>query len=114
MHIYLGYMMVIIVFAATIFYLTFFAGVMCKRGETDFCDKFTSEIMCTGYGILATLLLITVTARFRHKIPYEVFYVVHHLVFIMYAITVAHTFDIEQRRGKTERSQTYSWFSASM
>ena len=113
MHIHLGYTMVLIVFLATAFFLIFF-GVLCNRGEDDFCEKFTSEIMCTGYGILGSLLIVAATSYFRHKIPYELFYAVHHLVFIMYAITVAHTFDIQQRKGHTERSQTFKWFSASM
>lgn len=113
MHIHLGYTMVLIVFLATVFFLIFF-GVLCARGEDDFCAKFTSEIMCTGYGILASLLIIAGTSYFRYRIPYEVFYAIHHLVFAMYAITVAHTFDIMQRNNHKERSQTFKWFSATL
>jgi len=113
MHIHLGYTMVIVVFFATVLFFAFF-GTLCRRGEQAFCDKFTSEIMCTGYGILASLLIVAITAHFRHRIPYELFYVIHHLVFVMYAITVAHTFDNQQRQNEAQRSQTFKWFSATM
>ena len=113
MHIHLGYTMIIIVFFATIFFFAFF-GLLCSDGEVDFCKKFTSEIMVTGYVILATLLIIGGTSYFRHVIPYEVFYAVHHLVFVMFCITIAHTLDVEQRKGRTERSQTFRWFSATL
>ena len=64
-----------IVFLAVVFFFLFF-GLLCSRGEEAFCDKFTSEIMITGYLILGFLLLIGGTSYVRHKIPYEVFYVV--------------------------------------
>jgi len=67
-HIHLGYTMVIIVFFATAFFFAFFI-VLCDDGEHAFCDKFTSEIMITGYGILALMLIIAGTSYFRHKIP---------------------------------------------
>jgi len=113
MHIHLGYTMVTVVFFATLLFFAFF-GVLCGNGEQDFCDKFRSEIMCTGYGILACLLIVAGTSYFRHVIPYEVFYVVHHLVFVMYAITIAHTFDVQSRTNQAERSQTFKWFSATV
>ena len=113
MHIHLGYVMIGIVTLATTVFLIFF-GVLCHGGQQDFCDKITSEIMCTGYGILAALLIVGGTSYFRHHIPYEIFYAIHHLVFIMYAITVAHTFDNVQRNDERERSQTFKWFTASI
>lgn len=113
MHIHLGYTMVTIVFFATVFFFVFF-GKMCREGDESFCDKFTSEIMCTGYGILGSLLIIGGTSYFRYKIPYELFYAIHHLVFAMYAITIAHTMDDVQRNNGRERSQTFKWFSASL
>lgn len=71
--------------------------------------------MCTGYGIFAALMIVAGTSYFRHsKMPYEVFYVVHHIVFALYAITVAHTIDDVQRNNLRQRSQTFVWFSASM
>jgi predicted ferric reductase len=112
-HIHLGYTMVVIVFFATLVFFGFF-GLMCSRGEQAFCDKFTSEIMCTGYGILAFMLIIAGTSHFRHRIPYEVFYVVHHMVFALYIITIAHTIDIAQRSNKQQRSQTFKWFSSTL
>lgn len=113
MHIYLGYWVVTAVTIATIVFVLFF-GTLCAHGDASVCEKFTSEIMCTGYGIVASLLLIGGTSYLRHVIPYQVFYVVHHLVFVMYAITIAHTFDIMQRNGTTQRSQTFKWFSAAL
>jgi predicted ferric reductase len=113
MHIHLGYTMIIIVFFATLFFFAFF-GLLCSDGDQAFCDKFTSEIMITGYAILASLLIIGGTSYWRHKIPYELFYAIHHLVFIMYFVTIAHTLDMEQRRGIKERSQTFKWFSSTL
>lgn len=113
MHIHLGYTMIIIVFLATVFFFAFF-GILCADGEQAFCDKFTSEIMITGYTILGSLLIIGGTSFFRHKIPYEVFYGIHHLVFVMYFVTIAHTLDKEQRSGAKERSQTFQWFSSTL
>jgi predicted ferric reductase len=113
MHIHLGYTMIIIVFFATIFFFFFF-GLLCSEGEQAFCDKFTMEIMITGYCILGTLLIIALTSHFRHRIPYEIFYAVHHVVFLMYIITIAHTLDMEQRSGRSQRSQTFKWFSSTL
>jgi predicted ferric reductase len=110
MHIHLGYTTVLIVFLATVFFFAFF-GLLCSGGEQAFCDKFTSEIMITGYCILGLLLIIGVTSHFRHSIPYEVFYAIHHLVFILYVLTIVHTFDKQQREGNQDRSQTFKWFS---
>lgn len=111
-HIHLGYTMVSIVFAATIVFFVFF-GLSCAEGEEAFCDKFTSEIMITGYCILGCLLLMAGTAYFRHSIPYELFYGVHFLFFFaMYVLAIAHTLDIAQRSGKKDRSQTFKWFAA--
>ena len=83
-HIHLGYTMIMIVFFATIFFFFFF-GLLCSEGEQAFCDKFTMEIMITGYCILGTLLIIGLTAHFRHRMPYEIFYAIHHVVFLMYS-----------------------------
>jgi Ferric reductase like transmembrane component len=105
-HIHLGYTMVILVVFATVFLLTYF-GVVCTSGEEEYCEKLTSKIVYTGYGVLASFLIIAATAHFRHRMPYEVFYGIHHLVFILYAIAVTLTFDTEQR-------QTFQWFSATM
>lgn len=102
MHIHLGYTTVLIVLLATITFFIFF-GTLCEEqktgeeprpeGQFSFCDKFTEEIMNTGYGLIAIMLIIMFTSFFRHKIPYEAFYAVHHLVFAMFGLAVAHTFD---------------------
>lgn len=112
-HIHLGYIMVGIVFFATILFFLFF-GLLCNDGDQQFCDKFTSEIMITGYIILGFLLIIGGTSYNRFRIPYEVFYAVHHLVFLMYFVTIIHTFDRTQRSGERARSQTFKWFSSTL
>mmetsp|Transcript_23374 Transcript_23374/g.55252 ORF Transcript_23374/g.55252 Transcript_23374/m.55252 type:complete len:862 (+) Transcript_23374:172-2757(+) len=112
-HIHLGYVMVSIVFGATVLFFTFF-GLLCSNGDQAFCDKFTSEIMCTGYAILGCLLIVGGTSYFRNSIPYEVFYIVHHLVFALYLITIAHTIDNVQRNNERNRSQTFQWFSTTI
>jgi len=111
LHIHLGYTMISIVTVATLFFFTFF-GLLCSDGEQDFCDKFTSEIMITGYCIFGFLLIIGFTSFLRDKIKYEIFYAIHHLVFILYITTIIHTFDVVQRTDERQRSQTFKWFSA--
>ncbi len=53
------------------------------------------------------------TSYFRFKIPYKVFYAVHHVVFIAYILTILHTIDVVQRK-QGGRSQSFKWFSASL
>jgi predicted ferric reductase len=121
MHIHLGYTKVLIVFLATVFFFGFF-GMLCqdqKNGteklgpgeEHTFCMKFETEIMRTGFGILGCLLLIGGTSFWRSHIPYELFYAVHHLVFLMFALAIAHTVDIQQIQGTKDRSQVWKWVS---
>eukprot|EP00934_Nitzschia_sp_Nitz4_P008624 Nitzschia sp. Nitz4//scaffold5_size260463//166837//169320//NITZ4_000997-RA/size260463-exonerate_est2genome-gene-0.281-mRNA-1//1//CDS//3329555385//8614//frame0 len=113
MHIYLGYFVSLTVILATIIFFTFF-GRLCAAGDQAFCAKFSSEIMITGYVILISILVIAGTSFYRFQIPYSVFYVVHHLVFLKYFVTVMHTLDVEQRSGTLKRSQTFIWFTASL
>lgn len=72
-HVYLGTLMVVLVTLATVVFLVFF-GSLCRAGEQAFCDKFTSEIMATGYAIIASILIIGGTSWARRRIPYEIFY----------------------------------------
>ena len=113
MHVHLGYITICIVFASTIVFFIFF-GKLCNDGEQSFCDKMRSEIMITGYIILASFLVIGGTSFYRHKIPYKVFYVVHHLVFIMYFVAILHTLDKTHRTGERSRNQNFKWFSVSL
>jgi predicted ferric reductase len=112
-HIHLGYTMVLIVFLATLFSFAV-SGVLCTDGEQDSCDKFTSEIMMTGYGILSIVLIITATSYFRHKIPYEFFYAIHQIIFFLYIAVVIHCYDMAQRKGRESRTQTIKWFSSTL
>jgi predicted ferric reductase len=60
------------------------------------------------------LLIVAGTSFFRSRMPYEVFYIVHHLVFAMFIVSIVHTFDIDQRKALKDRSQTWTWFSFSL
>lgn len=111
-HIVIGYTLVVMLFFTIIVFLMFF-GVNCADGNQAFCAKFTSEIMITGYVIFVFFLSVAVTSYLRTVIPYRVFYIYHHLVFITYAVTIAHTIDHVQR-SKGGRSQTFKWFTASI
>jgi predicted ferric reductase len=101
MHVYLGYLVVALVFASSVIFLAFF-GLVCQdekdgieptpRGRV-FCDKFQMEIMITGYAIIGMLLIVGLSSYMRHVIPYEVFYALHHIFIAIYAVTIAHTFD---------------------
>lgn len=113
MHIHLGYTICILLVLSTILFFTFF-GLLCSDGDQTFCAKFTSEIMCTGYGIIAAILILLGTSYFRNRIPYEIFYSIHHLVFVFYALSIAHTLDDKQRNHDQARAQTFKWFSATL
>lgn len=112
-HIHLGYTWSIFVLLSTTFFFTFF-GILCADGEQDFCDKFKSEIMITGYLIVASCIVIAITSYLRDRIPYEVFYGIHHVVFIMYLLAVLHTIDGAVRKEGQSRSQAFKWFSATL
>ena len=112
-HVYLGYSMMCLLLFATLALVTFY-GSLCILKEKEYCERLTSEIMCTGYAIAGVVFIIALTSYFRHRIPYEIFYAVHHLLFIMYIVTVAHTFDHMQRSNTRTRSQTFHWVSATL
>ena len=111
-HIVLGYATVTLLFLSTILFLTFF-GIICADGDQNFCSKFTSEIMITGYVLFAAFMSVGVTSYLRHYIPYRVFYILHHIVFAAYVLTIMHTIDNIQRK-QGGRSQAFKWFSASI
>lgn len=70
--------------------------------------------MMSGYLIVGLVVLVLISSYFRQKLPYEVFYVMHHLVFVLFLLTAAHTLDNKQRSGEKDRSQTFKWFTASL
>jgi hypothetical protein len=74
MHIYLGSCMIALVFVASTVYITFFSVLCLVYDEQEYCTKLSSEIMCSGYAILACLGLVAATSYLRHVIPYEVFH----------------------------------------
>eukprot|EP00419_Tripos_fusus_P015082 CAMPEP_0172762064 /NCGR_PEP_ID=MMETSP1074-20121228/172737_1 /TAXON_ID=2916 /ORGANISM="Ceratium fusus, Strain PA161109" /LENGTH=407 /DNA_ID=CAMNT_0013596393 /DNA_START=115 /DNA_END=1334 /DNA_ORIENTATION=+ len=117
-HIFLGYVFCFVMVGSVILFVTFF-GKVCSdhnsgKDPTNLCEKFTEEIMLTGYGILASTLIVLFSSYFRGRLPYEVFYTLHHFVFVMFALAIAHTMDAEWRTGSKTgmmRSQNMRWFS---
>jgi len=120
-HIFIGYTFCTVMVLSVILFFIFF-GKVCTdfkegRDPLNLCTKFTSEIMGTGYGIFAATLIVLFSSYFRHKLPFEVFWWLHHFVFLMFFLAMLHTFDSEFRKGTTvgkNRSQTFKWFTASL
>jgi predicted ferric reductase len=102
----------LVLFATAGFFV--FYGFLCAAGEQEYCSRLKSEIMWTGYGISTLVVLIGGSSYYRHKIPYEVFNIAHNLIFFLYAVTIIHTFDTEQRSGSHQRYQTFQWVTASV
>jgi hypothetical protein len=69
--------------------------------------------MITGYVVFITFLSVGITSFLRFKIKYRIFYILHHVVFLAYIITILHTIDVQERKFGN-RSQTFKWFSASI
>jgi predicted ferric reductase len=120
-HIFVGYCFCIVMVLSVVGFFTFF-GKVCHEHKAgldpaDLCEKFTSEIMITGYCIFASTLIVMFSSYFRDKIPYEIFYGLHHFVFAMFFLALLHTLDDEFRKGTTvgkARSQVFRWFTASL
>ncbi|GFH55317.1 hypothetical protein CTEN210_11793 [Chaetoceros tenuissimus] len=111
-HIGIGYTFAFLLLITIIVFLMFF-GTICSSGDQNFCKKFTTEIMITGYVIFVAFMTVAVTSFFRYKIKYRIFYVIHHVVFVAYILVILHTIDIVERKNGG-RSQTFKWFSASI
>jgi predicted ferric reductase len=112
LHILYAYTMICLVVFATVGLYAFYVS-MCVVGVQDYCDRLSSEIMMTGYAITLGTLFIGGASYLRHQIPYELFYAVHHLAFILYGITILHTLDTQYRHGR-QRSQTFTWVSVTL
>eukprot|EP00854_Cymbomonas_tetramitiformis_P026210 gene26210-32117_t len=123
MHIHMGYTMCIIVFGSSLVFFFFF-GHLCREqhagleptpnGVFTFCEKFESEIFRTGLGILAGIILLATSSFLRNRIPYEIFYYGHHVVFAIFTLAIAHTMDQKARDHGQERSQSFKWFTATL
>jgi len=85
-----------------------------KLGQKGSCAFFFREIMLTGYAILFCLGLIAATSYYRNKIPYEIFYGVHHLTLMVFAISILHTLDDKVREGISKKQQTFRWFASTL
>lgn len=121
LHIFIGYSFCTLTFLATFLFFVYY-GKLCQEfrdgSETeDFCARLSSEIMATGIGICAVTAVVFVTSYFRQRLPFEVFYSCHMLVFVMYGLTIVHTLDNQFREetptGKN-RSQSFKWIVASL
>ena len=111
-HIFIGYIMIFLTTFAGCLFLTYY-GNLCAYDDEDYCDGLASEIMITGYYIMTGLALIGILSYARESISYEVFYAVHHGIFIVYGLTALHTYDHLQRSGERDRSQALQWFVVS-
>ncbi|KAK3233429.1 hypothetical protein CYMTET_56275 [Cymbomonas tetramitiformis] len=104
--------------------ILFFFGHLCREqhagleptpnGVFTFCEKFESEIFRTGLGILAGIILLATSSFLRNRIPYEIFYYGHHVVFAIFTLAIAHTMDQKARDHGQERSQSFKWFTATL
>jgi len=140
LHVNIGYFITIMLTLAVGGFLTFF-GTLCRdsreggshfkppdfKNEND-CVKFESEIFLTGIVIFGMTLLIAGTAIFRSRLPYWVFICSHQLVFVWFAVAIAHTVDDQQRtnhgeprksdsaneRKTLKRSQVWPWCLGSL
>jgi ferredoxin-NADP reductase len=116
-HKYLGYIMGIQLVATIVVFLFHF-GHLCRQfnagiEKQNFCDKFSEEIMLTGYAILATYLIMWSTSLFcvRGRRYYQFFYYMHHFFVVLYIVTLIHTLDSKVRNDGLKRSQTWKWLA---
>jgi predicted ferric reductase len=94
-HIHIGYIICVYVFVSAFSFFTFY-GIACRQqitgnepcpgGVRTFCKKLQSEIMITGIVILGCSVLVACTSFLRNRIKYEIFYVVHHLTLVIFAV----------------------------
>ncbi|EOD21158.1 hypothetical protein EMIHUDRAFT_469863 [Emiliania huxleyi CCMP1516] len=117
-HIQVGYAFCILLIGATIGFFGFF-GKICydfRHGldPADFCSKLRSEIFVTGLVTAVSTAIVLITSFIRGRVPYELFKIAHGFVFVMFLVAAVHTFDKPVREGTLRRSQTLSWFGASM
>ncbi|CAK0855473.1 unnamed protein product [Prorocentrum cordatum] len=58
-----------------------------------------SEMMITGLGIFVLVVIVIVSSFLRRHMPFEWFYVLHHFVFVLFGLAIAHTLDDQFRNG---------------
>jgi len=56
------------------------------RDPDDYCSRYSSEIMITGFIISGLAMAILVTTYFRGRLGFTVFFYTHMLVFPLYAL----------------------------
>ncbi|CAK0866173.1 unnamed protein product [Prorocentrum cordatum] len=104
-HIALGCITCFFIIVATNVFSIFF-GHGCRQhlGQfghplepVDFCEKMQSEIMITGLGIFVLMVIVMVSSFLRRHMPFECFYVLHHFVFVLFGLAIAHTMDDQVR-----------------
>src|SRR6056297_1618776 len=116
-HIQVGYAFCFLMFLATFLFFAFYGKVYYdyNRGldPINLCAKLGSEIFATGLVTFAATFIVFITSYLRGRLQYEVFYVSHFFVFVMFLFATIHTFDNVARNGQI-RSQGVAWFGTSM
>lgn len=118
-HIFLGYWFCWLLFISSALFIFFFAyqcylfdaGLMAKP---NLCVKFQTEIFITGAVCLGVTIIIMVTSYCRNRTPFEVFYIFHMFVFVMFGFAIVHTFDDAARLKGKVRTQTIQWVGSSL
>lgn len=111
-HAWLGYTVIFLVFLAFCAFMTYY-GILCSNGEQEYCQKFGSEIMITGYTAFIIFMSVGISSYYRHTIKYEWFYKIHQIVFVAFFVSIMHTID-KVHRTQGGRSQAYKWFTLSL
>jgi hypothetical protein len=83
--VYLGVSMICLFLFATLALVTLY-GSLYITNEHAYCERLTSEIMCADSQLHVRIDLVLPTLH-----PYEIFYAVRHLLFILYIVTVVQT-----------------------
>ena len=117
-HIFLGmFMFVQLILAFALFLFHF--GTLCHWHRAGLdpvngCEKFTMEIMNTGYAIFAMVSVIGISSSLRSRISFEMFKYVHYLFVPLYVVVIAHTLDAKGRSSMHARSQSWFWLVVPM
>ena len=110
-HIFLGYVLVGLVALAFTLFMIYYT-LLCTSGDQEFCNRFSSEIMITGYVVFALFMTVGVSSYYRNY-NYQRFYRIHQIVFVAFFVSIMHTID-KIHRTQGSRSQAYKWFTMSL
>lgn len=88
MHTFLGYFITVLIMAAVIVNIIYFAILCGIAGDESACIHFSSVEMITSYIMLTLISLVAITSYFRNKTCYKLFYVAHHVIFLLFAVVI--------------------------